>query len=356
MSNGVIAFRFRPSADEDPTDEHREVPPRGPRGYITEYLMINRQNTLGFIDFVRGKYNLSSHLYILQMLRQMTQHEKYLLQTEKFQTLWDKIWNGTSTEPAPPPPAAPDEPAAADVDDDKAEHDRGGHESSSSPPSSSPPFPQMNRFRKNYDDEENISREKFRCLCRGVSIDFNLSAAATTTTAATTTATTAAAAVPPFWKSATPESNAVTYDLASLIQYSRLTDPLWTEAEWGFPKGRRENGEADYNCAIREFAEETGYATTCLRKIRNIVPYEEIFTGSNYKSYKHKYYLMFMNYEDSLLERSTFSRNNEINAIQWKSFDECLACIREYNFEKKEILAQINQYIRHFDLHEVQPS
>ena len=66
----------------------------------------------------------------------------------------------------------------------------------------------------------------------------------------------------------------------------------WDSPEWGFPKGRRNHKETDYDCAIREFSEETGYNPKLLENIQNIIPYEEIFTGSNYKSYKHKYFVI----------------------------------------------------------------
>ena len=66
----------------------------------------------------------------------------------------------------------------------------------------------------------------------------------------------------------------------------------WQEPEWGFPKGRRNSHEKDYDCALREFQEETGYDKNVLHNLQNVLPFEEIFTGSNYKSYKHKYYVM----------------------------------------------------------------
>jgi hypothetical protein len=46
------------------------------------------------------------------------------------------------------------------------------------------------------------------------------------------------------------------YTLEELIQ---MTPYIWNEPEWGFPKGRRNYQERDYDCAVREFCEETGY-------------------------------------------------------------------------------------------------
>ena len=72
------------------------------------------------------------------------------------------------------------------------------------------------------------------------------------------------------------------------------TPIVWGEPEWGFPKGRRNYHEKDISCALREFEEETGYKRTDLSIMQNIQPVEEIFTGSNYKSYKHKYFIAYM--------------------------------------------------------------
>ena len=53
-----------------------------------EYLMIRRKETLGFIDFIRGKYSLQNKDYILNMFKQMTINEKELLLITDFDTLW----------------------------------------------------------------------------------------------------------------------------------------------------------------------------------------------------------------------------------------------------------------------------
>ena len=65
----------------------------------------------------------------------------------------------------------------------------------------------------------------------------------------------------------------------------------WSLPEWGFPKGRRNYLEDDLTCAKREFEEETGFDSKDINIIENILPFEEIFTGSNFKTYKNRYYL-----------------------------------------------------------------
>ena len=64
----------------------------------------------------------------------------------------------------------------------------------------------------------------------------------------------------------------------------------WVEQEWGFPKGRRNYKESNINCALREFEEETGYDKQSVSIIKNLLPFEETFVGSNLKSYKHIYF------------------------------------------------------------------
>jgi NUDIX domain len=68
----------------------------------------------------------------------------------------------------------------------------------------------------------------------------------------------------------------------------------WMESEWEFPKGRKNYQEKDIDCALREFEEETGYSKTDICIVENVMPFEEIFIGSNHKSYKHKYYFAYM--------------------------------------------------------------
>ena len=187
-SIGIIAFRFSLGQPE--------------------YLMIRRKDTLGFIDFMRGKYFVNHKFYLINMLKQMTNDEKECLRTLDFDRIWNKLW-GTS------------------------------------------------KLSSQYKYEENISKVKFNALRAGV------------------------------------HCNNEVYNLHQLIDESNIHG-TWTEPEWGFPKGRRNYQENDYNCAVREFQEETGIDSSNIVILQNVSPYEETFTGSNYKSYKHKYLLTYI--------------------------------------------------------------
>jgi len=235
-SFGVIAFRL---------NIHGEY----------EYLMIRRKDTLGYIDFMRGKYSIQDKDYIINMVKQMTVYEKEKIQTMEFDELWKDVWG-------------------------KSE-----------------------QLSNQYKSEQHDSMEKFRRLKSGIVCENE------------------------------------TYSIGSIVEETSGFE-TWNEPEWGFPKGRRNYYEKDYDCALREFYEETGYNPKLLKNIHNILPFEEIFTGSNYKSYKHKYYLMFMPYENSTI--TTKFEETEVSEISWKTIEQCISCIRPYNLEKIKVISNIH--------------
>ena len=122
----------------------------------------------------------------------------------------------------------------------------------------------------------------------------------------------------------------------------------WKETEWEFPKGRRNFQERDLECALREFEEETGYSRNDLCIIENLMPFEEIFVGSNHKAYKHKYFLAYM-------KKNTNNENNyqasEVSKMEWKTLEDCLDSIRPYNLEKKQLILNINKVLQEYRLY-----
>jgi 8-oxo-dGTP pyrophosphatase MutT (NUDIX family) len=119
----------------------------------------------------------------------------------------------------------------------------------------------------------------------------------------------------------------------------------WTETEWEFPKGRRNFQEKDIECALREFQEETGYSKDSITIIDNLMPFEEIFIGSNHKSYKHKYYLAYMN---EIVDSLNNFQKSEVSKLEWKTIDECLESIRPYHLEKKKLISNINKILKEY--------
>lgn len=62
-----------------------------------EYLLIQRKDSLGFIDILRAKYNVTDNAYVCQQLRGMTRSEQEKLLSEPFDDLWEQMW-GPSTQ------------------------------------------------------------------------------------------------------------------------------------------------------------------------------------------------------------------------------------------------------------------
>tara|TARA_B110000116_G_C16796929_1_gene567372 strand:+ start:2607 stop:3287 length:681 start_codon:yes stop_codon:yes gene_type:complete len=207
-----------------------------------EYLMIRRKDTLGYVDFLRGKYNINNDFHIKKLFYEMTCYEINNIINNDYTYLWRKLWN------------KPNEKC----------------------------------------DNRNI--DKFNYI----------------------------------------KLNKVDIILSS-------NNDKWVEPEWGFPKGRRNGKENDYECSIREFEEETGYKSENLVIIKNLSFVEEVFTGSNAKSYKHKYYLCKLDMNDTLYEDNF--QKTEIGDMKWVDYEGCLKLIREYNYEKKNLLKQINNLL-----------
>jgi 8-oxo-dGTP pyrophosphatase MutT (NUDIX family) len=227
-----------------------------------QYLMICRKDTLGYIDFMRGKYSIFNKDYILNMLKQMTIGEKTKLKTLSFDELWVELWGTKSIS-------------------------------------------------SQYKSEEIVSFEKINSLKNGITVKNEF------------------------------------YNLDSLIEESNQY-PLWEDPEWGFPKGRRNYQEKDFECALREFNEETGINNKDIITFHNIYPFEEIFTGSNYKSYKHKYYLAYMKYNNTL-NMNNFQKS-EVSKMEWKTYHDCINAIRPYNLEKMRMLTNIHNILKSFQI------
>ena len=221
---------------------------------VREYLMICRKDTLGYIDFIRGKYVLQDYEYITNMFKQMTNLEKKSIMENDFDTLWLNLWQNT-------------------------------HTSSTSL----------------YRSEEEISRSKF---------------------------------------------NKLKCDKMQTIIDNSNREDTWEIPEWGFPKGRRNYLEGEYECAVRETVEETGFVTDHMIRIKNILPFEEVFIGSNYKNYKHKYYLMYTEY-DILTDMVHFD-DSEVSKMEWKTYDDCINSIRHYNIEKCNMITRIDNTLQKY--------
>lgn len=141
------------------------------------------------------------------------------------------------------------------------------------------------------------------------------------------------------------------------LKLSGLIDDLinkstteWTETEWEFPKGRRNYMEKDLECSLREFEEETGINSSHINLIENLLPFEEIFIGTNDKIYKNKYFLASINLNLNNFEDLNNFQISEVSKIEWKTFHECITSIRPYNLEKIKLIGIINEIITDYEI------
>jgi len=54
--------------------------------------MVQRKDSLNFVEFVRGKYNLEKRKYILKMFSNMTEEERREIRDNDFPYIWMKLW------------------------------------------------------------------------------------------------------------------------------------------------------------------------------------------------------------------------------------------------------------------------
>ena len=207
--------------------------------------MVKIKDSLGYVDFLRVKYNENNNFQLKNIIYEMTEEEINNIKNNTYKDLWDKLWN---------------------------------------------------KINEKYDIK---NEEKFNYI-----------------------------------------------KLHKLHLFN--TDVKWNEPEWGFPKGRRNFKEKDIECSLREFEEETGYSKHKLIFIKNLNPFEEIFTGSNLKSYKHKYFLTYIPYVDSICD-SNFQKS-EIGDMKWFNYNVCLEKIRSYNIEKITIIKSINKLLEKYNI------
>ena len=133
------------------------------------------------------------------------------------------------------------------------------------------------------------------------------------------------------------------FSFSKLLEVSKIQ---YIEKEWGFPKGRRNLKETDYDCALREFEEETNYQEEDYSILRNIKPVEEIFYGSNNIKYKHIYYIAkSVRTKELGVDPNNYFQFTEVSNIAWFTLQESLEIIRPYNVEKKAVLSKVNKLL-----------
>lgn len=231
---------------------------------MPQYLMVQRKDSLSYVEYIRGKYNCENKNYIIKLFANMTETERQRIQANDFDALWKELWQ----------------------------------------------ISDCNSFVREYND----SKSKFNMLKNGYQI-VNQDDRSTTF-----------------------------FDLHYV--FANSSSEL-AHTEWGFPKGRRNINEPDFDCAFREFSEETGIPSDQVHVIQNVKPFEEVFSGSNHIRYKHVYYLAICNtlHPVSRVNPRNKLQCKEVRDMKWLWYDDAQALIREHNVERKELFHRVNNVI-----------
>lgn len=98
-SYGIISFKIVKNPIDEICDKNKELrnitrnidtPNVFPK---VKLLMIQRKDTMGYIDFVRGKYSDFEKDDLLKIwLNEMTKQEKHNLLSQNFDTIWNNLW------------------------------------------------------------------------------------------------------------------------------------------------------------------------------------------------------------------------------------------------------------------------
>jgi 8-oxo-dGTP pyrophosphatase MutT (NUDIX family) len=226
---------------------------------LIRFLLVQRKHSLGYVEFIRGRYIPSNIEGIIYLFQQMTKEEIKDIGNLSFDELWDKFWNND--------------------------------------------FIKYPNIRKEFQD----SKTKFTQLSEGKNVELPLNF------------------------------------------YVTKVKPLYENTEWGFPKGRKNRGETDEECAIREFCEETGYEKTDIRLITYVKPIVENIIGTNGISYRHIYFLAeLLSNKLPNIDITKDTKNVEIGNIGLFTRDQATQLIREYHLEKKDIIEVT--FLYYFDM------
>jgi 8-oxo-dGTP pyrophosphatase MutT (NUDIX family) len=100
-SFGTILFRVRsPSWSQEKTLSHQSQAITGFEQVFSsiEILLIQRRDSLGFVDLLRGKYSIHDIEYIKKQISGMTDSEREKIIHRDFDELWADMWGTESTD------------------------------------------------------------------------------------------------------------------------------------------------------------------------------------------------------------------------------------------------------------------
>jgi len=78
-SYGVICYKLQQKSD---IDHDKQL----------QYLMIQKKDSLSYVEFVRGKYDIANREYLIKLACNMTPSEKQRLRQYNFEAIWQMLW------------------------------------------------------------------------------------------------------------------------------------------------------------------------------------------------------------------------------------------------------------------------
>lgn len=96
-SLGIICVKYPESINEllskDHHIEHGKTDLRSVIRDQLKFLIICRRNSIGYFEFLRGKYSFDNIEYLVGLFDLMTEEEKRLIKDNDFKVLWNGLWN-----------------------------------------------------------------------------------------------------------------------------------------------------------------------------------------------------------------------------------------------------------------------
>lgn len=266
----------------------------------TKVLMIRRKHTIPYIDFLRGKYDVNNMQYLIELFAKMTYSEiTQIVSTCNFNELRHNLG----------------------LNNNRSKQYKSEYETS--------------ELKFNYILKLGILHKVIICINKIFNTNLTIT----------------------YELNFDIDSAKVLLDYSAIIssQINEITHQtgkaptLYTDPEWGLPKGKREDRESDLQTAMREFCEETGLQMNNLRIYKNVIPLEEQYTGMNNITYKHTYFVAeLINISPDMVAKlcngyiisssDSQEQKTEISKIMLLTQTDALNCIRSFHTSKKNVV------------------